>query len=788
MSEGIHFTKFRGLDKPQGKSLQVVWGDLVEKFKAPAVYKDKRDMPLFSFTQFEGDYRNKENAGMVHAIVVEHDRETMTPEEAMEVMRQHCITSVIYTTPSHTWDAPRWRLVCKLTTPVDEIEHGRMVRILNHLLDGAIAPESINTEREWFYGSVKGAEYLCLANQGDTLDDLLDFDLKATERELEIEEKQAKPGAAKRRKTDVVDMLEWIPVQAEPPTEEAAERIREALAESGADPDAPYIGGKGSGPLCWRDTIMAIHSTQHPQAKSIAEDWSKQSTKFKKAEFDKLWKSMTIDRDTTVTLATLIYHAKERGWIDPNLILDEDEEVYGDIDNGKRFAEKFRGTFRFVHSMDKWMRWTGHRWEWCEGSEISAAAKMIAKEALQDANMAKAENGTERDKSNYNHALAVYRNINKVDAIHKSAASEPGMSVGNHSKFDADPWLLGVKNGVVDLQTGKLIEAKPSMLMTKQAGAQYDPDADCPKFMEFMNQIFQGDAQMIAFVQRVCGYAITGLATEQRFFFLLGSGANGKSVFSNIMDMVFGDYTITAGSALIAKNAHGHSNEADRHMAKLPGARLVLINEVGTDDVFNDVRVKELTSNDKLSARFLHNEVFEFMPTHTIFLRGNHRPGVKDAGDAFWRRVVMIDFARQFTDDEKVQNLEHIIFDKEAEGILNWVIRGCVAWQKYGLDIPKKVQADVDQYRRDSDLLGEWIEACCELKALVSETVAALYTSYRDYMVAAHMPPSMRLKFTRDLEAKGLKKEKTMVGNVMRGIKLRDDIWSDTTKEDDEEL
>lgn len=267
------------------------------------------------------------------------------------------------------------------------------------------------------------------------------------------------------------------------------------------------------------------------------------------------------------------------------------------------------------------------------------------------------------------------------------------MGIASPALLDANPLLLGVRNGVVNLRDGSLLVPDPAMHISRQAGASFDREARCPKWLKFLHDVFKGDRELIAFIQRACGYSLTGLMDEEVLFFMWGHGANGKSVFANVLHAVFGDYAVTVRATMLARDAKGNSGEAEREKARLPGARLALINEVGSADVFDDQRVKELVSRERVSARALYAESFEFMPTHTIWIRGNNQPGAMDTSDGFWRRIHLIGFTRQFAEDERVPDLDRQIIDSERDGILAWMIEGCVHWQREKLLAPASVKA-----------------------------------------------------------------------------------------------
>lgn len=327
-------------------------------------------------------------------------------------------------------------------------------------------------------------------------------------------------------------------------------------------------------------------------------------------------------------------------------------------------------------------------------------------------------------------------------------------------------------NGVVNLRSGRLLKSEPTMLVSRQAGAAFEASAQCPRWLTFLGDIFGDDAEMLGFIQRACGYALTGLVDEEVLFFMWGTGANGKSVFANVLHAVFGEYAVTVRATMLARDLKGSGSDAEREKNKLPGARLALINEVSSGDVFDDQRVKELVSREHISARALYAESFEFMPSHKIFIRGNHQPGAMDATDGFWRRVLLIGFTRQISENKRVPDLDRQIVDRERDGILAWMVDGCLAWQKGGLRVPASVRAASEQYRRDTDLLGEWLAACCKTVPRVETPVSELFASYRVFLQDANVKAPASPVFGRQLAQRGFKARRSNGRQLLGGIEL----------------
>jgi len=343
-------------------------------------------------------------------------------------------------------------------------------------------------------------------------------------------------------------------------------------------------------------------------------------------------------------------------------------------------------------------------------------------------------------------AAKLHGNADALARMEKMTRSEPGMHVASPAEFDADPFSLTCTNGIVDLRTGCLRPARPEDRVSKLAGCAFDPDANCPLFDSFLETIIL-DPDIRAFMQRAVGYTLTGRVDEEKFFLAYGTGANGKSVFANVIAAVMGEYTVALGAALVTLRKH--ENEAERQMAQLPGSRFVLVNETAQGEVFDSARVKAIASREKLAARFLKQEVFNFMPTHKLWIRTNHLPGSLDAGDGFWRRCTPIPFNVKIPDEMKIGDLDRKIIAAELPGVLAWAVRGAVEWARGGLRVPQAIKSIVADYREETDVLGEWLDERTERDPEASVTVQAAFDDYADYCRAGGMASGSKLSFGR---------------------------------------
>jgi putative DNA primase/helicase len=292
--------------------------------------------------------------------------------------------------------------------------------------------------------------------------------------------------------------------------------------------------------------------------------------------------------------------------------------------------------------------------------------------------------------------------------------------------LDCDPWMLNAENGVIDLRGGVLTTPEPAQLITKTVSADYDPDVECPMWMSFLGRIMKDNAGMIAYLQRAVGYALTGSTREQCIFILYGTGANGKSVFLETLSALLNDYARrTPTSTLLAKRAGGIPND----VARLKGARLVTAVEADAGHRMAESLVKQITGGEKIMARFLHREWFEFRPEFKVFLATNHKPVITGTDHAIWRRIQLVPFTVTIPPEEQDKDLA-LRLQAELSGILSWAVRGCLDWQRVGLSPVAEVVGATNSYRTEMDAVAGFLDDCCVLEVGIHVTFASLYKAY----------------------------------------------------------
>jgi putative DNA primase/helicase len=417
---------------------------------------------------------------------------------------------------------------------------------------------------------------------------------------------------------------------------------------------------------------------------------------------------------------------------DPSAPID----VLTELGAAERFARIAGDAVRYDHARGRWLLWDAHHWTPDENGTITCIAADLVREWQRDA-VAISDHDQRARALKFTLALERHTGIANVLALAKDL---PPLADAGRA-FDVDPWLLGVKNGVVDLRTGTLRPGQRDDRITMQARAAFDPDAPCPRWTQLCAEVFGGDAAVIDFVQRAVGYSLTGDSREQCVFMGYGHGANGKSTFLTTLAHVLGDYAWTMPFATIElQQRHAIPND----LAALAGRRFVVASETNDGTLLNESRLKALTGGDPISARFLHAEFFTFEPVAKFWLAVNHLPRVRDDSHAFWRRMRVLPFLQTFDVDTTLAD----VLRAEAPGILAWAVQGTRAWQRDGLTAPESVRRATADYRRDSDVLDEFLATACERDDGAEVRGSEIYQHYQAWATRVGLTERERLSAT----------------------------------------
>ena len=367
-------------------------------------------------------------------------------------------------------------------------------------------------------------------------------------------------------------------------------------------------------------------------------------------------------------------------------------------------ADAFAEEHRSVAAWGKWFEWRGGCWR--EEKTLRAfdlIRKTCKAQGIERVGMAK-----------------------MVGAVHALARTDRRLAA-TIEQWDADPMLLNTPDGVVDLRTGTLRRHRAEDYMTMIAAV--GPRGTCPKWKAFLDKITAGEKALVDYLQRVAGYCLTGETGEQAMFFGYGVGANGKGVFLHTIGRVLGDYCKTAAIETFTES------KSDRHpteLARLHSARLVTATETESGRNWAEARIKMLTGGDVVTAHFMRQDDFEYVPKFKLFFSGNHKPGLRTVGEAMRRRVNMIPFAVIIPKDERDPDFGDKLED-EWPGVLQWMIDGCLDWRKRGLAPPDAVTRTTDDYFTAQDSFSNWIDDRCERDPNAWTRTIELFASWKEW-------------------------------------------------------
>jgi len=377
-----------------------------------------------------------------------------------------------------------------------------------------------------------------------------------------------------------------------------------------------------------------------------------------------------------------------------------------DCGNAMRLARLHGADIRFCHAWHKWLIWDTKRWKIDNRGRIKGKAKDTVFKIYRELEKCPDKKSRERL---FTHGIKS-EGDQRIKAMLSLAESEAAIPV-IPDELDKNPWALNCENGTLDLRTGILNGHTKDDLITKICPVSYSEDAECPKWLEFLNTVMDRNQDLIDFLQRAVGYSLTGSTREQCLFFLYGTGANGKTTFLEAILALLNDYSKRADfSTFLIK--YGESIRND--LARLKGARFVSAIETAEGKRLAEGLVKQLTGQDMVTARFLRQEFFEFQPEFKIWLAANHKPNIVGSDYAIWRRMKVIPFT--ITIPEKLQNPDlGSELKEELPGILRWAVEGCLEWQKSRLREPKEVKLATAKYKADMDIIGDFLKDACTL-------------------------------------------------------------------------
>jgi P4 family phage/plasmid primase-like protien len=465
----------------------------------------------------------------------------------------------------------------------------------------------------------------------------------------------------------------------------------------------------------WLRIGAALHySTDGSDVGRYAWDaWSKGCPeKFHLADQKNTWRSFRTDRENPVTWGSVVHMARENGYVSPNASTSSELSDLTDLGNSERFLARHGKDILFCYHSRKWHAWDGRRWKQDNEGRVERLAKSVARDLKREAKSLwqKSMGDDKKEKAAKEaHKWAMKSQAKeRLAAIPAVARSEVAVDV---TDFDVEPWLVNFRNGTLDLRTGEMRAHAREDRITRLIDVAYDSNAAAPEFEKFLHTIMGEDTELIGFLRRAIGYSLSGDTSEQVLFMMHGDGSNGKSTLLEIVRAALSDYGRATDLDTFCEGTLTNPGAPSEGIARLAGARFVSAAESGEDQRLNERLIKMATGEDKLSARYLHQNSFEFTPAFKLWFALNHLPDIRGQDHAIWRRVRAIPFKVTIPENKKDKKLKSRIICNELPGVLAWIVRGFFEWQRDGLSPPAKVLAYTQAYREKVDVIAPFIDA-----------------------------------------------------------------------------
>lgn len=543
--------------------------------------------------------------------------------------------------------------------------------------------------------------------------------------------------------------------------------------------------------MTWTDTANALARTYGEQGRAAFLRYSRQSNKYDEkkcnARYGRALQELTIHPTGYRARHVIQVAMQHPNWpvefdvrYEQTVTTDDRDESVGDIKNGKLFAKKNRGRLLFVHESGELLMFDPSvGWVHADPGEADRAAKnvvtVLREEAVRLSQSIKGEDDPKAElaKKLWSH-VARSSGKEKVRAMAEMAKSEKGMTV-RLSELDADPWLLGVQNGVLDLRTGQLYAPSSIQMVTKRCNVAYDPDAGTEFFQSFVERIQRQRPQMVKFLQRMAGYILTGEVSAHCFFFFFGYGRNGKTTLAELLYWMMGSYAtvLPKETLMLAKRDPG---AAAPDLMLLKGCRFALTAELEEGSRFDESRIKMLTGGDTMTARNPYGLFASWTPTAKLVIVGNHKPIISGNDRGIWSRVRLVPFGEKFVGDECDPDLPNKL-KLLGSGFLNWALEGLADYKTGGLRPPQEVITAGADYQSDMDIIGQWMEDHVTEDATENTRTQTLFNAYRTWARdSGWHRPMTRQSFGRRLTERGVLIEKGSGGNkIARGVTLNNE-------------
>ena len=505
----------------------------------------------------------------------------------------------------------------------------------------------------------------------------------------------------------------------------------------------------------WLKIGMAIHhSFPDHDGYQLWEKWSKQSKKFNSKDQRKNWDSFK--PGGTRTVKTIYKMARESGWQPPTKATTLPTTEFQLVDE---FARRAKDQLCYETGGGDWMLFQAPVWV-VDDARVVNAARGIFEPMIEQA----ASEGADK-------AMGVLRRFNSVSGVRlllRDASAIADLTVMS-TDFDRHPHLLAVHNGLVDLVSGEFSKGQSSDLLKCQSPTVYDPGARCPQFLEFLNFITCDRPEYVSYLQRALGYTLFGHTNEQVFFIAYGSSGNGKGTLFRLMAHVLGPFVKAVAPNLLSRAYAGNPNGSTSAIMALNGPRMLQCGEGEERRRFDTAFIKQLSGSDPFSGRANHGDQVEFTPVAKLWLSANDLPEVPQQDEAMWRRIRILPFDATIESRDGAYELK---LQKEAPGVLNWLIKGAQKYAESGLGDCVAVSRASIRARRSADSVAAWIKSNCRVSEDTRLQSSTAYDDYRKFCTSQDRQKLSSQRFAAAMKTKGFESKQTNKFNAFLGIQL----------------
>ncbi|MEX6042251.1 phage/plasmid primase, P4 family [Staphylococcus haemolyticus] len=420
---------------------------------------------------------------------------------------------------------------------------------------------------------------------------------------------------------------------------------------------------------------------------------------------------------------------------------------YDDTGNADRFIDRYGHLYKHSYITNKFYIYDGQKWK----VDDRGAIRKLIDEMIENIKNEKVLHSEDVTEEEAREAFQKYYKKTRGTQSKKNIMNElMHRKTVTPDEFDKDDMLLNVANGYVDLTSRELYKHDINRMFSQIANTDYSEKMQPAVWLDFLNDIFAGDKEVIRYIQKALGYSLTGSTREQIMFILFGKGRNGKSIFVETIAEILGDYSnnMQAKSLMVKKN-----DNVNTDIARLSKARFVTSSEPNEGFRFDEGLIKQITGGDKVTARFLYAEEFEYTPKFKIWVSTNHKPIIRGTDDGIWRRLVLIPFDVQIPEEKVDKDLKYKLL-REAPAILNWMAEGAYMWMREGLELPEKLKDAGQTYRTEMDVVEQFIQEKCKRVEDVRETGKALYEEYKKWADENNEYKMDKNKFGKKLKEK----------------------------------